>query len=119
VMTNIHLKWVSANFSSMHRGMIAYDNYTEKGYEKNLYSHTFDGEYTIMGDNYIYTKVLPKHALEIARNAGHKAPYAIDEIDLLRFNLAKQKQTRQSTGTDGSHAVEGDLTTTVTAKSDT
>src|SRR5699024_1852050 len=42
VMTNIHLKWVSANFASMHRGMIAYDNYTEKGYEKNLYSHTFD-----------------------------------------------------------------------------
>ncbi|NHW36668.1 right-handed parallel beta-helix repeat-containing protein [Paenibacillus aceris] len=83
VMTNIHHKWVSANGTENHRGMIAYNNYTEKGYGIGPHQHTFDGEYTIMGDNYIHMKMLPKEAIDIARNAGHHAPYDEHTIDLI------------------------------------
>lgn len=96
VMTRIHHKWVSANVSAFHRGMVAYDNYTEKGYESSLHQHTFDGEYTIMGDNYIHTKVLPEEAIHIAKNAGHAAPYDDSAIDFLYCNLAEGRNVARS-----------------------
>ena len=120
VMTNIEYKWVSANAVGLHRGMVAYDNYMQKGYgtTNGRPDYTFDGEYTILGDNYTYTKVLPKEAEEIVRNAGCDAPYEessfenpLDGAEILYYNLAEGKQATQSSGKDAQKAVDNNVNT--------
>lgn len=118
VMTNIEYKWVSANAVGLHRGMVAYNNYLDKGYgsTNGRPDYTFDGEYTTLGDNYTYTKVLPKEAEKIAINAGCDAPYnestvdnPLDGAEILFYNLALKKQAEQSSGTNASNAVDDNL----------
>lgn len=118
VMTNIEYKWVSANATGNHRGMVGYDNYIEKGYgtTNGRPDYTFDGEYTILGDNYIYTKVLPAEAEEIARNAGCDAPYGdsspedpFSGVEMLYYNTAEGKNASQSSLASAGNAVDGNM----------
>ena len=120
VMTNIEYKWVSANAVGLHRGMVAYNNYMQKGYgtTNGRPDYTFDGEYTILGDNYTYTKVLPVEAEEIVRNAGCDAPYEessfenpLDGAEILYYNLAEGKQASQSSGKDAQKAADNNINT--------
>ena len=118
VMTNIEYKWVSANVAAYHRGLVGYDNYIEKGYgtTNGRPDYTFDGEYSILGDNYIYTQVLPAEAEEIARNAGCDAPYGessaddpFSGVEMLYYNAAEGKNASQSSLASAGNAVDGSM----------
>lgn len=118
VMDELEGKWISANAEGNHRGMIAYDNYIPFGYTHNPYRITFQGQLSILGENYIYSDVFPEEAVEIMKNAGHDAPYEESPADdpwagyvQRSMNIANGKSALQSSGASASYALDGDTST--------